>query len=192
MTLGARASGTFAFGQLTATAGTIIRRTIAPKPGRKPVITKAVYTNSTTAHTLTCMQSLAQTTVASAAAAGQAVVNFTADPGSIAANDVCVIQKPDGTYETMQVSSVATLAITMTTNVPTGGFAAGAKIHFMGVAADHSANGQLTLPVSVTTTYSDAEGGVFGGAVDAPLVVESNNATAAGTLLQLTGVYVNA
>ena len=157
---------------------------------------KLSYTNSTTAHTLSFLKHYAKTTLSSAAAAGQAVVNITADaaasltPGAIAAGDVLVIQKPDGTWHTGQVSSVSTLAITLTANVPTGGFNSGATVFFMGAAADVVGTGDFALAASATTALSDTEAGVYSGNEDGPLVVESNNATAAGTLDFLNAVWI--
>ncbi|MGH7291302.1 MAG: hypothetical protein ACREJT_08835, partial [Myxococcota bacterium] len=60
------------------------------------------YTCAGTAHTVTCLRPLGRTTIASAGATGQAVANFTADPGvaaayggisnAIAANDFVAIR----------------------------------------------------------------------------------------------------
>lgn len=192
-------------GGQTQTAGTVIRQLIPPDRRGFTRITKLAYTSAGTAHTVTCLRPLGKTTVASAGAAGQAVVNFTADPGvaaayggisnAIAANDLVAIRTAsDGITRLYTVSSVSTLAITMTGNLSVA-VAAGDDIWFFGITTDtdgraNAAHPALLPPVSVTTTYEDREGGIVATyAKDEPILVNSNNATAAGTLAQLSWTY---
>jgi hypothetical protein len=182
------------YGKKTETADTAIVRTIPPhktSSGDRSYtrLTSLFYRCGTTAHTLTVMRPLGTTTLSAAALAAQAVINLVADPGSIAANDYLVIEKPDGTFHTAIVSSVATLAITLTANVPTGGFASGAKVWFMGVAADQS-DDVYELPASTLTKYEDAAVGFAGTAGSyEPLIVYIDNGTAAGFLQQVCAAY---
>jgi hypothetical protein len=103
-------------------------------------IDRIIYTCSTTAHDIYVMRPLNWTTLAAAAAAGQAVISLTDDPGlysvnykfptpggkvagkqggtppcqvadhGIAANDYVAYQVPDGTWFLDTVASAATLA----------------------------------------------------------------------------------
>lgn len=186
----------FGFGSLTQTAGTPIVRTVNPVRNAYTHITCVKYTAAGTAHTVVIMRPYAKTTLSAAAAAGQAVINITADsgvtpPGAIAANDYLVIEKPDGTFFTGLVSSVATLAITLTANVPTGGLSSGATVWFMGAPGDHT-DAQYSGTASTTVTYSDDCGSVRGTINKyEPMLVYSANGTAAGTLQQVSGVYSN-
>jgi len=184
-------------GKKTATAGTKISVLVPPTQRGYTRISKIVYTAGTTAHTITVMRPIGRTTVASAAAAGQAVVNLTAQPlasNAVAAGDFLAIRRAaDGITRLYEVTSVASLAITMTANLATGeDLAAGDKVWFFGVAgdtnpADGEAHPGLTGTASATTTYTDTDGGVVAGyAKDDPLVVQSNNATVAGTVEQVS------
>ena len=181
---------TFSYGKVTQTADTVITRTIPPSYNAFTHITNLKYTAAGTAHTVTVMRPLAApTTLTSAAAASQAVINVAALAGSLAANDYLVIEKPDGTYHTGIVSSVSTLAVTLTANVPSGGFASGAKVWNLGVAADHT-NLVFNGIASATTTYNDYVSSVAATVFkEQPMIVYSNNATAAGTLENVSGGY---
>lgn len=185
----------------TQTAGTLIVQLIPPHREGVTRITKAVYTAAATAHTMTIARAIGRTTASSAAASGQAVINLTADPNTsvggsnaIAANDILAIRETDGVTRKYVVSSVSTLAITLTTNL-TAGAASGADVWSFGVLGDTdprsgAAHPTLTLPASATTTYEDREAGVMASfARDEPLWVSINNATNAGTLVQLSYAY---
>ena len=185
-------------GKKTQTAGTVINRLV---PGRKNAITritKIVYTAAATAHTITVMRVLGSTTLSAAAAASQAVINLVADPGpsgnGIAANDYLAIENDDGTVFLDTVSSVSSLAITMTTNLVTA-LSAGAKVWFFGVAANTDpklleAHMTLTGTASVTTTYSESVVGVFASHEEyEPILVQSNNASNAGTIEQVSYIH---
>lgn len=190
-------------------------------------LTSIIYTEGTTAHTVYVMRPLNWTTVASAAAAAQAVINITADPGifttkyryplpgatpstagyytypgrvgnnAIAGGDYCVYQLTDGTWVMDTVSSVSTLAITMTTNVPTGGVAAGAPFFFFGISTDTDpATGTTqphTLAIASATRQNliqDANSGGYNSLHPGdPMLFYSGNATAAGTLCEIVGYY---
>lgn len=185
-------------GNLTQAAGTVISFLIPPHLSGFTRISKVVYTAGTTAHTLKFCRPIGKTTASAAAAAGQAVINLTADPGPtgnpIAANDLLAIRETDGVTRLYTVSSVATLAITLTGNL-TAGAAAGASVWTFGVIGDTdpvigTAHPSLGGTASATTTYEEREGGLFASHLkDSPILFQSNNATVAGTLQQLNWGY---
>lgn len=185
-------------GGLTASAGTRIRFLIPPRVRGITRISKWVYTAGVTAHTLTAARPIGRTTASAAAAAGQAVINLTADPGVsgnlIAANDLLAIRETDGVTRLYTVSSVSGLAITLTGNL-TAGAAAGAAVWNFGILGDTdpvtgAAHPTLVGTASATSTFEDREGGVIAGHLtDAPILVDSNNATNAGTIQQLSWSY---
>lgn len=182
-------------GTRTAAAGTRIRYLMQPNTQGRLRVSKAVYTAQGTAHTLTFLRPIGRTTASSAAAAGQAVINLTADPGPagnlIAANDLLAIRETDGVTRLYVVSSVSTLAITLTANLAAGA-AAGAKVWNFGVAADTNPADGAAHPAfagtaSAATTYEDRENGVVATFErDDPILFDSDNATAAGTLNQIS------
>lgn len=192
-------------GKKTQTAGTVIQYLVPPDVRGFTRISNIVYTAAGTAHTLTFMRPIGRTTVASAGATGQAVVNITADPGvaagyagisnAIAANDFVAIRTAsDGITRLYKVSSVSTLAITMTANLVVA-VAAGDIFWFFGITTDTdgvtgSAHPALNGTASATTTYTDTTGGVVSSfRVYEPILVNSDNATAAGTLQQINWAY---
>lgn len=189
------------FGRITQTAGTTIEVLVPPRTDAKARITKLVATAAGTAHVATCLRPIGTTTLSADAAAGQAVINLTADPGPtgnpIAANDWLAIRRAaDGTTRAYKVLSVSTLAVTLTANLGTGlGLAAGDKVWNFGVAGDTDprtglAHPGFTLPASATTSYSDPESGVVATlSADEPILVQDNNATAAGTVEQVSYLH---
>ena len=148
--------GKKSYGRKTANAGTKIVQLIEPMPNAVPHLLHVAVTTAATAHILTVLRPLNKTTTSAAAAASQAVINITADPGDytgirtsdngIAANDYCVYQCTDGTWVVDTVSSVSTLAITMSNNVPTSGVSSGAPFWFFGVETDTNPNDALAHP----------------------------------------------
>lgn len=193
-------------GGLTQTAATLIQYLIPPDRRGKTRISKVTYTDGGTAHTLTFLRPLGRTTVSAIAAAGQAVFSLTADPGvaaayggisnTIAANDFVAIRTAsDGITRLYKVSSVATLAITLTGNL-TVALAVGDDVWFFGITTDtDGATGAahpklLSGAGTAAVTFEDREGGVVASLrQDEPILFNSNNATAAGTLSQLSYAY---
>ena len=210
--------GSLSLGKVTQTADTVITQLVPPVKGAYAALARVQYLASTTAHTLTVLRPLNWTTFSADAAAGQAVVNLLEDPGSysttwagrigpagatpstanngIAANDFVVYELPDGNYVMDTVSSVSSLAITLATNVPTGGVKKGGRLWFFGITTDTSpqtkkAHTQFTLAASATTTLAKKQG-VFYRSLNRydPLILHSDNATAAGTLERTTVLYL--
>lgn len=182
-------------GTKTAAAGTKIRHLIQPNQQGRTRVSKVVYTAAGTAHTLTFLRPIGRTTTTAATAAAVAVINLTADPGVtgnlIAANDLLAVRETDGVTRLYVVSSVSTLAITLTAGL-TAGVASGGRVWNFGVSgdtnpADGEAHPAFAGTASATVTYSDAEGGIVATFLqDDPILFESDNSTAAGTLNQLS------
>lgn len=184
-------------GGLTQPFGTRIRFLIPPRPRGYTRISKLVYTAQGTAHTVTCARPIGDTTAAGAAA-GQAVIVLAADPGVtgnlLNTNDLLAVREADGVTRLYIVSSISTLTVTLTTNL-TAGTTAGASVWNFGALTDTdpvigTAHPTLRGIASATTSYEDREGGVFAShETDSPLLVDSNNITAQGTLEQLSWSY---
>lgn len=192
-------------GGKTATAGTAIQYLVPPNGNGRTRMTTFVYTSGGTQHTLTFLRPLGLTKVNGAAASGQAVVNITADPGAtansyggvnnpIAANDFVAIREKDGITRLYKVSSVSTLAITLATNL-VAGCVGGESFWDFGVPADTdgrsgSAHPALKPTLSADTTYTDRDGGVVASyAADEPILINSDNPTAAGTFKNFSWAY---
>ena len=115
------------------------------------------YTTGGTAEAFYVLRPLGFTHLAAAAAGGQAVITLNADPGNysqaataagvawtfstpnnlLASGKYIAYQCPDGTYRFDTVSSVASIpTVTLTTNLPTGGLAAGAPFWYFGAVGD--------------------------------------------------------
>lgn len=178
-------------GKTTAAAGTAIVVLVPPDLQGKTRIAKLVYTAAGTAHLLSILRPLGRAKTSAAAASGQPVINLATNPTAIAANDNIAIRHSDGVTRKYVVSSVAALAITLTTNLGAA-VASGADVWDFGVPTDVDPNtGRATDTLdgtaSATTTYEDREVGIMASyKVDEPLLFHSNNATAAGTLVLLT------
>ncbi len=184
-------------------------------------------TNSTTAQTMTVLRPLSAQSLpgssggrcscylTAAAAASQAVININQDPGVftaysypggaaprtannvIAGSDYVAFQYPDGTWAVDTVSSVTSLAVTLTNTLATGGLAVGAPVWFFGVTTDTNpynaiAHPAYTIPASTVINFG-SEGWPFVATLGLaePLLVYVNNATAASVLERASGAYVN-
>lgn len=200
-----RALGGHHASNLTATAGTEITCLIPPKVRAYSRLTRVLYRCGSTAHTITAAKALASTTLSAAAAGSQAVINITADsgvtpPGAIAAGDFVCVQLDSGQYHLGKVSSVSTLAITLTANLPSAA-AAGSKVWFLGAVGDHTSSqtankpnpikgSQFPCTASVLNDWGDYASGICQTLnQEEPLLVHSNNATAAGTFEQVSAAY---
>jgi hypothetical protein len=192
-------------GSASVAFGTVINVLCQPRVGCFTRVTGIRVTAAGTAHALTGLRPLGRTTVASAGATGQAVVNIAADPGvaaayggisnAIAANDwVAIRTASDGITRLYKVSSVSVLAITMTANL-TVAVAAGDLFWFFGVAADTdgrtgNAHPTLTVPASATTQYTDDTAGVVSSIGQyEPILIQDNNITATGTIENVNYAY---
>lgn len=198
-------------GKVTQTAGTLINSVIQPLARAISRVGKFVYTCGSTAHTITALRCIGRTTCTAVGAAGQAVINIAADPGittglysrtgvaivgtnAIAANDILIIRETDGIARQYKVSSVATLAITLTANLAVG-VAIGSSVWDFGIISDTdprtgTAHVTFLMTVSIDNTISDDVGGVPGTlGADEPIILQSDNATVAGTMQYATFAY---
>lgn len=209
--------GRRSYGKNTQTAGTIIKQLVEPWPNAWTRITGYRQTVSTTAHLLTLMRPFNLTTFSADAAAAQAVVNITADPGAysaagalatannlIAANDWVVYEAADGTFVMDVVSSVSTLAITLTANLPTGGVKKNGKFWFFGIATDTNPNNNQANPrwnAAASTLFTLSRADALGSIPDhpllnlgkgryQPLILQIDNGTAASTMESVGVEYV--
>lgn len=178
----------------TENAGTVIIQRVDPRKNLFSRVFKFGYKAGSTEHTGTWLREYGRTTLSAAALASQAVIALTADPGTgttpgaIAANDYLVIEKPDGTFHTAKVSSVASLNITLTANVPTGGFDSGAVVWFFGAEGD--GHPQYVLDASTLVEIGDGYAGVVGSPKTySPLLFHSDNASNAGKFRYATIGY---
>lgn len=205
-------------GRRTAAANTAIVVSIPPRKDRKAKITYIKYTSGATLHTLTFMRSLAKTTVKTTAAGGATSLILTRDPGAYAANatadgrpvpsvadnpiianDFIMIRRADGNFAVIQPSAVAVNSdgsVTLTvTALPSGGVLAGSDVFFFGVPGDTNPDTGLAnesyAPTISTTTPFDANGGSLIESLNMgdPLIIHSNNITAAGVIEYASGIY---
>lgn len=223
--------GAFSKGRKTATAGTAIVILIPPfsnqgMPGLGtgkmglgvPHITHMIVDGTTTKQTIGILRPQNFTTFSANAAAGQAVVSLTADPGvystnwkyglpngqsgprtaddAIASGDYCVYQAADGTYiADTAAGSYTSGTVTMTTNLPTGGVLQGGLFWLFGQTADTDPNtGEPHLSIDTTGAaarieYTDANGLWCALHQGDPLLIVDPNATAADTWQLVAGYY---
>jgi hypothetical protein len=202
-----RAVGTFYGSNLTAAAGTPITFMAPPSREGYTLLTAFIYKAAGTEHTVTVMRSLEATTLSASEAAAATVIDVTAAPGTgtpaglIAANDWVVIQLDDGNFFLVKVSSVSANAITIATALPSAAAASNA-FWFFGAPGDHvssqttlktnhAVGSQYKTGTSQTITRADYAAGLLRShAKHQPVVLYSDNATAAGQFEQITGAYV--
>lgn len=178
-------------GKTTIAFGSLLNAMVPPRQKCFTRIMSLVYTAAGTAHTITCMIPIGRTTFSADAAASQAVVNLTADPGVsgnlLAGGDYLAWENTDGTFSFDFIASLATLAATMTSVLPKA-VSAGGKVWNFGVIGDtHPVTGNAHVTfrgvASVTSTYSDTTVGVLCTyAPYDPIIIQSNNATATGII----------
>jgi hypothetical protein len=179
------------FGKKTETAGTAIVRVIPPKPVRQARVRALWYDNAGTAHTITLMRPLSSSTASVAADAGQTDITVNSalpDAGGNppAAGDLVIFKDVTGAWDYGEVSSYSNLVITLTANL-TSQIPAGNTIYFMGAPADHADEGQFPAKASVRTVLENILFTTVN--TNQPILVHSNNGTAAGTLEMVTFDY---
>lgn len=200
----AKMKGSFAYKRVTQTAGTVITRLIEPAMrGAKTRLTQLTYISGGTQHTVTILKALARTTVTAAQSASDTAVSVVSKAfrgDTVAASDYIVIQHNDGTFGAYLVSAVSNLTFTIPSL--SAALAIGNLVWIMGATgeAEHIV---LSPPASATTRYQDSIGGiacsgyrsVSGGTIyqrsgnDDPLLIHSNNATAASVVESASGYY---
>lgn len=199
----------FQISSATAGAGTAITALIPGIPGKVTRIKNIRYQTAGTPHTITILRPVAYTTADDTAVSGQAVIRLdnvsamksinTINDEIIATNDYLIVERRDGKYEQDTVSSVSGNDVTMT-NVLGGTVSSGGGVWILGELG-RASHITLTTTASTTETFDlNALGGIPGqldtgnahiGSGD-PLFVSVDNVTAAGTLISISGDYVDA
>lgn len=197
------------YGKTSVAFGTVIQQLIRPFRGAWTVLTGFAYTAAGTAHTGIVRMAIGKTNLFAAAATGQAVIVLNAQPTTarnVAANDYLVIESHDTTnvgtgtgagqpppiWDIVKVTSVVGTTITLTANCVRA-YAAGDTVWLMSLSSDAvpgfaAAPPQYTFPSGATTTFpAQSALTASGGMVSSinqhePLILESNNITATGTL----------
>jgi hypothetical protein len=188
-------------GRATASSGTVINHLVPPRRSAITRVSTARATAAATAHTLTCLRPIGKTTASADAATSQAVVNVTANPGpsgnALAANDwVAIRHAVDGITRLYQVGSIAGTAVTLSANL-TVAVTNRDEFWMFGVAADTdpragAAHPGFALGANAVTIYTDTVTGVIASiGKDEPILLQSNNATNAGSLDQTTWAYTH-
>lgn len=192
------------FGTITQTLGTVINVFVPPVEGLFARVLEYVYTAAGTAHTLTLMRPIGQAKAAAAALAGQAVLVLDSQPATnsglatndVAANDWMAWENTDGTYSFDKVASVSGLSVTMTSNLPKA-VAQGKRVWMFGLTTDLNTDGYAhpAAPLTASTTTAVVNTGVGEAGVAStlrggePMLLQSDNATAAGTVRRVSVGY---
>ena len=181
----------------TETAGTVIDEAIQGREGERLVLLGYDYLAAATAHTMSFMYPGSSTgtrnTTSATAASGQKVMNVTNAPldpagNATASGDIIAYQLPTGVWEFNTVASLATLAITLTTNIAIS-VAASAKVRIFGIVADGAVH-NIGMTASI---YNQQSGHIIliNPYVGDPWYVSADNATNAGFLNSLLFGYIN-
>lgn len=196
----------FGRGKRTETAGTRIRALVPGDPNGFTYLTFVRYTAGATGHTLTMMRGQTHAkAAASAAAAAVAIVVDTAmldgAGNALAAADLVAIELDDGSWHLGIVDTggwngtTKTITLTSGTAIPAGrSVPAGAAVISYGVAGDaNHANYTLTAGSGATTNYpAVANAGPLAKSPyrNSPIIVDSDNASNAGTIEAVSAVYM--
>lgn len=206
-------------GLLTQTLGTVINALVPASRLGRAVIASLLYLCAGTAHTLTFLRAIGRCGITQATAAAGTVIYIDRNPGPtgdgstgsadnnnypqgvtanlLVASDLIVIRETDGVQRVYTVSAVDTtnpLKVTLT-GALTAGVDAKSTLWMLGVLADVDPSYGLAHPtrlavVSVVNTYSGNVSGVHGTyRDDEPILVQSNNATAAGSFNSVEYAY---
>lgn len=199
-----RALGSCSLSNLTSPAGSPITALVPPRLAAFTRLTRVVYRCGATAHMLTALKSLWQTTLSALAASGATSVVLTADngaatpAGALAAGDWLCVELGNGTYYLAQVAAVSSLTCTVAA-LPA--FApAGAKVWCFGAVGDHaSSQTNLTANPAVGSQFpaeaglnewSDPASGVCQSLrEEMPLMLHSDNPTNQGRFLVVSASY---
>jgi hypothetical protein len=190
-------------GSKTAAAGTVFTGLIPPKAQAYSKIARMVYTTAGTAHTLSVLKAQGRTTTTAAQIATDTSLTLSSislaydENGAslsenLAASDYVVVQHTDGTWGAYLMSGIS--GNTLTIGALAKAVASGAVVYGMYEVARTTgkASWQVTTRTSTTETfetYDPAVAVVSSSKVNEPLLIHSNNATAAGTLLYVSAVY---
>ena len=185
------------FGYHTESAGTEIDEEVPGRDGERLALIEALVTAAATAHTLYLMYAEgtgSRNTTSAAAAAAQKVINVTDTPKSpagaaAAAADIVAYKTAAGDWFFDTIASVSTKAITMTTNVPTGGIASGAQFLILGIAGD-GANFQFAVGASAQAEFGKGSICAVHPYASEPFYVQDSNGSNAGSIDNLVFAYL--
>lgn len=191
----------------TASAGTAIFKLIRGADGLITTINNIIYTSGSTAHTITILRPVAATTAAGGTNGGESVITF-ADLGAMkitnsssielaATNDYIAWINTNGQYAYDTIGSVSGNEVTTTNSIGTA-IDGGAPVWIFGELA-RTTHVTLSPPVSATTSMDVQVQAGQPGQINTnvrvgdgdPVIVTSNNATAAGTIVSISGTYVD-
>ncbi len=190
------------YGKVTQTAGTRIQALLGGVGGHYTHVSQFRYTSQGTAHVITLMIGASRGKAAAAlAAAGTALVCDTAltdGAGNLPANlDNVAVRLNNSKWHLSTISAwnAGTKTLTLNTAIPTGlSVLKGAPIVLYGVAGDaiHAAK-QFAPTVSTTENFPNQAGIDISlcraGAPGEPILFDSDNGTAAGTLVSASVLY---
>jgi len=203
--LALNAIAAFGRGKASIAFGTRIRVLVPGDPHGFTYLTFVRYTAAGTAHTLTMMrgQTHAKAAAAAAAAAVAVVVDTAMLDGAgnaLAANDLVAIELDDGSWHLGIVDTsgwdagTKTITLTSGTAIPAGrSVLLGGAVVSYGIAGDaNHANFTLTGTASVSSNFpAVANAGPLCKSPyrNSPIIVDSDNATATGTIEGVSAVY---
>ncbi len=199
MSIPAHVAGFQPFGYHTENAGTVIQENIGGVNGQRIALSEILYTAAATAHTLSLMYPGSSTgcknTASVAAAAAQKDITVTNNPldpagNAAAAGDWVAYQDATGVWNFDTVANVVGKVVTMSNNIVAAGIAAGGLVRFFGVAADLNC-AQLACGANATTEYGNGRLVWVHLDKSEPLILQSNNATNAGFLLNALFLYLD-
>jgi hypothetical protein len=196
-------------GGITAAAGTVINYLVPPSRGGVTRITTLIYTAAGTAHNLTFQRTLGRCLCVTTVAAGGTVIVLNKDPGApgvayggvndpTAVNDLIAVRETDGITRLYTVSAIAGLSVTVSPALVVGvtsSSSGSSDVWLLGQPGDTDGRSGRAHPKfpsgTAGTTWQDTAGGgvVATYGVDEPILVSSNNVTAAGTITQLNWAY---
>ena len=190
MNMYAEAVGTKASAVGGATASTITVN-IDGKPGKRLAIMGYAATPVETATNLYFMQSLAETTLSSAAASNVTTITCTAFTTAPATSGVIVVVLDDGTYQWLTVASTASTTSVPISSALTDSAAAGNKVYFLNVYTT-TGHQKVALTASTQKVSSDSFGLYFGTSKGSPIRVHLHSAgSAAASIDHVTYAYTN-
>lgn len=205
--------GNFHASNLTANAGTAITCLIPPRGRSYTLLTGLLYRAGVTAHTITLLKALGVTTLSAAVSASGTSITLTSNPGTntnvtspagaLANSDWLCIELDDDAngkprYFLTTVSSLSTL--TMTVDALPYAAAAGNRVWYFGVPADHASSqttasdntlvgSALPATASIRNDFAIPGGLCKSRHQDEPLLVHSDNASNAGKFELIAAEY---
>lgn len=189
------------YGSKTLSLGVPIVLVCPPKAGKYTRLDYIQYLPAGTAHTITAMVTLFSTSVATDVAlngttiTGKQPLSATEAGGAAAAGDWIVTIDQNGKYVVYQIASVTGAVNTITTTSDYGDangtgvssiIEQDAPLYFMGAPGNHSKRQFLTVASTLFTVAPPLGGIATATRKNQPILVHSDNATAAGSFKAIT------